>query len=172
MNQKIERVGKHLYKRSYQTTTGQWTTNFYGCFKDWSGKRRTFPLGSDLKTARNELKVYEARNIRREDFDADKAKAKQGITFSEWAGIYFKEKVNSDKGQSGVEREHRSYKKLEPFFGPMLLSEIRKANINEYRQKRLQGYAQRQGDWGQTDKLSHGQPRTGLPTVSFESRGR
>ena len=32
-------------------------------------KRRTFPVGSDLKTAREECKVLEARNIRKENFD-------------------------------------------------------------------------------------------------------
>jgi hypothetical protein len=41
-------------------------------------KRRTFPLRSALNTARDELKVLQARRIRREDFDAQKI---QGVTF-------------------------------------------------------------------------------------------
>ena len=71
MGQTFERVERHLYKRQYQTVSGDWSTIFYARFTDWKGKRRIFPLGSDLKTAREELKVLEARNIRREDFDKD-----------------------------------------------------------------------------------------------------
>src|SRR5688572_26258058 len=74
MEQKFERVEKHMYRRQYQTAGGEWTTLYYGRFKDWKGKHRAFPLGSDLKTARDELKVREARNIRREDFDLDNQK--------------------------------------------------------------------------------------------------
>jgi hypothetical protein len=39
------------------------------------GKRRLFPLGSDKATAKEKLKVFEARNVRREDFDAEKKAA-------------------------------------------------------------------------------------------------
>jgi hypothetical protein len=34
-----------------------------------------------MRTAKEELTVLRARNIRREDFDADKAKPKVGLTF-------------------------------------------------------------------------------------------
>lgn len=71
---KFERIEKHLYRRQYQTADGDWVTVYYAGFVDWKGKRRIFPVGSDLKTARDELKVYGARNIRRGDFDADRQK--------------------------------------------------------------------------------------------------
>ncbi len=88
MERNFEQVAQHLYKRQYQTTNGDWSTRFYAFFKDkLKGKRRSFPLGSDLKTAKDELKVLEARNIRKEDFDKDMEPPKpkeQGITFSMW----------------------------------------------------------------------------------------
>jgi hypothetical protein len=74
MNQKFERIEKHLYRRQYQTSVGDWSTLYYAGFKDWKGRQRAFPLGSELKTARQELTIDEARNIRREDFDFDRKK--------------------------------------------------------------------------------------------------
>ena len=68
MNQKFEWVEKHLYRRQYQTAGGDWSTLYYVIFTDWKKKRPTFPVGSELKTAREELRVLQARNIRREDF--------------------------------------------------------------------------------------------------------
>src|SRR5688572_14536102 len=46
---------KHLYRRQYQTAGGEWRTVFYAIFTDWQGKRRKFPLGSNLDDARDEL---------------------------------------------------------------------------------------------------------------------
>jgi len=76
METSFECIDKGFYKRQYQNTNGDWSTLFYGIFVDWTGKRRTFPLGTDMRTAKEELTVLRARNIRREDFDADKAKPK------------------------------------------------------------------------------------------------
>ena len=59
MGKTFERIEKHLYKRQYRTARGDWSVNFYARFTDFNGKRRIFPLGSDLKTAREELKVLE-----------------------------------------------------------------------------------------------------------------
>jgi hypothetical protein len=81
MNQTFERVSKHLYRRQYQTAGGEWSTLFYVIFTDWKKKRRTFPVGSELKAAREELTVLEARNIRKEDFDKDKTR---GLTLFPW----------------------------------------------------------------------------------------
>ena len=97
MNQKFECIEKHLYRRQYQTAGGAWSTNCYVIFTDWKKKRRTFPVGSELKTAREELRVRQARNIRREHFDAEKAEKAKGLTYSDWAKIYFKEKVDPEK---------------------------------------------------------------------------
>ena len=61
MKAQMKRIAKNLYKRQYQIANGGWSTNYYGAFKDWTGKRRTFPLGDDLKTAKDELAVLKAR---------------------------------------------------------------------------------------------------------------
>jgi integrase len=129
-------IDKGLYKRQYQNANGDWSTLFYGIFVDWTGKRRTFPLGTDMRTAKEELTVLRARNIRREDFDADKAKPKAGLTFSEYGTAYFNGKVDPDKRAGGVEREKRSFKTLNLFFGNTLLSEIDRSKVMEYRAKR------------------------------------
>jgi hypothetical protein len=76
---------KHFYRRQYQIAGGEWRTIYYARFKDWKGKRRTFSLGSALGPARDGLALYEARNIRREDFDADKVK---GMTLADWLKRY------------------------------------------------------------------------------------
>ncbi|MEE8114819.1 MAG: site-specific integrase [Nitrososphaerales archaeon] len=134
MEDKFTRIERHLYKRQYRTESSNWSTLYYGIFVDWKGKRRKFPLGSDLKTAKGELKVLEARNIRREDFDKDKSSWQQGITFAEWGQLYFKEKVDPDK--RSVERERRSFTKLKEFFGNLPLVEINRSKVMEYKARR------------------------------------
>lgn len=105
MKTTFQRINKGLYKRQYQNASGDWSTLFYGIFVDWTGRRRTFPLGTDMRTAKEQLTVLRARNIRREDFDADKAKPKVGLTFAEYGTAYFNGKVDPDKRAGGVERE-------------------------------------------------------------------
>ena len=138
-------IDKGFYKRQYQNANGDWSTLFYGIFVDWTGRRRTFPLGTDMRTAKEELTVLRARNIRREDFDADKVKPKAGLTFSEYGTDYFNGKVDPDKRASGVERERRSFKTLNLFFGNTLLSEIDRSKVMEYRAKRSIEHIVRRG---------------------------
>lgn len=161
MKQTFKRVEKHLYRRQYQTAGGEWSTLYYARFKDWKGKQRTFPVGSNKETARDELTVYEARNIRKEDFDLDKQLDAKGLTYSQWAAVYFKEKVDPDKRASGIDRERRSSKKLEEFFGPILLTDINRAKISEYRIKRLQEPIVRRGKAVKDSRIS-------FPTVNRE----
>ena len=49
--------------------------NLYGIFTDWKGKRRDMRLGSEIKAAKDALALRDARNIKREDFDADNSAA-------------------------------------------------------------------------------------------------
>ena len=56
MKQSFKRIAPHLYKRQNQAVNGESSTRYYAIFVDWKGKRRTFPLGSVLKTAKEELK--------------------------------------------------------------------------------------------------------------------
>ena len=85
---RFERIEKHLYKRQYQTASGDWSTLYYGIFTDWKSKRRTFPVGSDLKTARERLKILEADNVKKVDFDREKENRSKaaiaGMTVAEW----------------------------------------------------------------------------------------
>ena len=87
---KVEVPIKHLYRRQYQTASGNWSTIYYARFKDWKGKQRTLSLGSDLKAAKEALTIYEGRNVKREDFDADKVKPAAGMTVAVWADAYLK----------------------------------------------------------------------------------
>ena len=145
MEIEVKRIDKNLYRLQYQTGNGEWTTLYYAAFVDWTGKRRTFALGADLKTARDELAILRARNIRREDFDADKEKPKAGLTFSDYGTAYFNGMVDPDKRAGGVEREKRSFKTLKIFFGDMPLSEIDRSKVMEYRAKRSAEPIIRQG---------------------------
>jgi len=159
-----KRVAKHLYKRNYRKANEEVAVNYYAVFVcRLKKKSRWFSLGSDEKTAKDELKVLEARNIRREDFDKDKEPEIKGITFSDWASQYFKYKVDPNK--RSVERERRSYKKLEPFFGGLTLREIMKegfrSRVMEYKAKRLQEPIIRKGKAVEGSKIA-------FPTVNRE----
>jgi len=146
MGQTFERLEKHLYKRRYQTAAGEWSTIFYARFTDWKGKRRTFPLGSDLKTARDELKVLEARNIRREDFDKEKPTEWNtgAITFAQWAKKYPDQEGVKHK-RSLTEEKGRIRLHLNPFFGSILLTEITREHLLNYIRKRMRETILRQG---------------------------
>jgi hypothetical protein len=85
MQETFERVEKHLYRRQYQTSSGDWTTLYCAIFVDWKGKRRKFPLGSHLDRARNEIREYRLNNNTELDFDKNKYDRElKKITFSEW----------------------------------------------------------------------------------------
>ena len=88
MKQSFERIEPHLYRRKYQTTSGDWHTRFYANFVDWKGKRRIPPLGSDLKTARKKLIKLLGQNEMEEDFDKKKSQTDE-MTLSKWVSRYF-----------------------------------------------------------------------------------
>jgi hypothetical protein len=60
------------------------------------------------------------------------------VTFREWAQDYFANKIDPTRKAGGLDRERRSYKPLEAFFGDMLLTDIKRSVIMQYRNKRLQ----------------------------------
>jgi len=131
MEQKYKRVDRHLYRRQFKNSRGEWHTYFYAAFVDWKGKKRTFPLGSDLKTARGELSVLEVRNKEREDFDK---KETEGMTFTKWVGRY----LELVKNKKSWDRDKQYCDHLREFFGNMLLSEIGITKIMEYKNLRLE----------------------------------
>ena len=97
-----------------------------------------------------------ADNFDGKDFDAAKEAPKQGMTFREWAADYFANKVDPTRKAGGLDRERRSYKSLEAFFGGMLLTDIKRSVIMQYRNKRLQEPVKRRGKVVMVD----GKPRT------------
>jgi integrase len=145
MEETFERVEKHLYKRQYQTAGGEWSTLYYGRFKDWKGKQRTFSLGSDYKTARQELTIREARNIRREDFDLDNKPPEpepERLTVTRYLPRFLEtKKALPSYGfwkACGVHIERR--------LGPIALDEITRSKIAEYKQLRLSEPINRHGN--------------------------
>jgi hypothetical protein len=70
------------------------------------------------------------------DFPATSRTA--SFTFRQWAEHYFANFVDPEKHAGGIDREKRSYKTLEPFFGNMLLTDIKRPVIAQYRLQRLQ----------------------------------
>lgn len=92
MKDQFKRIERHLYKRHYLTGKGDWSTLHYGIFVDWKGKRRRFPLGGELRAAREQLKILEADNVKRKDFDLEKKEkqkaATAGMTVAEWLDRY------------------------------------------------------------------------------------
>ena len=130
MAKTFKRIAPHLYKRQYQISGGDWSTRYYGLFVDWKGKRRVFPLGSDLKTAREELKVLEARNIRKEDFDKDKT---QGLTLFPWIQRFLSVKAS----KKSLKKDRVSCERIKAFFGDRPLDSILTSEIEAYKQKRM-----------------------------------
>jgi len=154
-----ERVKKtpHLWRRRYLTANGERREKYYARFTcKLKGKRRCEPLGSDVGTAKIELKRILAEDVNGKDFDAAKQPLKQGMTLREWAADYFANKVDPTRKAGGLDREKRSYKTLETFFGDMLLTDIKRSVIMQYRNKRLQEPIKRRGKMVTVD----GKPRT------------
>jgi hypothetical protein len=115
--------------------------------KDWKGKQRAFPLGSELKTAREELTIYEARNIRREDFDLDKKKPDpepERLTVAR----YLPKFLETKRALPSYGFWKSCCVHLECLLGPIALDEITRSKIAEYKQLRLCEPIKRHGNPG------------------------
>lgn len=139
MEKTFERVRDvpRLYKRQYRMAGGEWSTLYYARFVcRLKGKRRCFSLGSDLKTAKEELKVYEARNVRRENFDLDgegeKAKGRE-MSVGEWLDRYL-ELVEHLPSWSTKKAQCAHLKRL---LGPLPLKDVTRVRVMEYKARRL-----------------------------------
>jgi integrase len=138
MEQKLERVSEHFYRRRYETAEGESRTKFYAIFTDWKGTRRRFPLGSDERSAKQALLLYEADNVKRVDFDQEKRQREEEqnrLTLSQWGKIYFEEMIEPGKASRGWQQ--LMFKKLESRLGDLLLEEIDEDTIDNYRDGRL-----------------------------------
>jgi integrase len=138
----------HLWRRRYLTANGERREKYYarftGIHRD-KRKRLCEPLGSDLAAAKKELARILADNVAGKDFGVIRESNKQGLTFREWAADYFANKVDPTRKAGGLDREKRSYKTLDAFFGDMLLTDIKRSVIMQYRNKRLQEPIVRRG---------------------------
>jgi hypothetical protein len=105
-------------------------------------KRRRFPLRSALNTARDELKVLQARSIRREDFDAQKISGSHVSGMGVRAISQRKSIPRNMPAEWSAKGDHLN---LEPFFGDLRLADIRWTKIMEYRTKRLNEPIMRRG---------------------------
>lgn len=83
-----------------------------------------------MKTARAKRAEYEHRTALKEDFD--KAKV-QGLTFAKWAKTYL-ERYAKDK--HSFQEDQRHVRGLSEFFGNLLLSQITRAHVEEFKQSR------------------------------------
>ena len=133
---KFEQIEKHLYRRQYQTSDGNWSTVFYAVFKCWDGKRRWFPIGDNLKAAREGLTLRLAENMKRHDFNGEKQaqqKAKiKPMTVGEWLDKY----LELVKGMPSSVTKKAQCAHLKRLLGHLPLSEVSKVKIMEYKNRR------------------------------------
>jgi hypothetical protein len=147
MEQSFEHIGKHLYKRQYQTGTGNWSTIFYVRFVDWKGVRRTFSVGDNLADARDELGRLRQLNKGRFDWDTEKAereKAKikaEAMSLSKWLDEYLNLMENTPS--HGTKKAQCAH--LKRLLGHLPLAEVTKVRILEYKQRRLKENLVRHG---------------------------
>ena len=129
-NGQWERVEPLLYRLQHQSPTGEWTTRYYVRFQDWKGVKRNFPAGPDLQAARRKKKILLGDNARGVDFDKTKV---QGMTFTQWADTYLEEYAHTKRS---LVEDQRHVQVLSEFFGPLLLSQITRAKVEEFKQIR------------------------------------
>jgi integrase len=145
MEQKFKRVARRLYRRQYENASGEWSTLYYARFVcRLKKKRRLFPLGTDLKTAKDELKKLEAKDVGCHDFDLDRQRAaivkerdgkSEPFTFAEWGERY--SKFDDVKRKRSLPDDLRMIRlHLKPFFGSSFLTEIGREALCQYVDKR------------------------------------
>ena len=144
MKQAHERIGKfkriepHLYKREYQTSNEDWSVRYYARFTcRLKKKRRIFPLGSDLLTARDQLKVLEGQNVGKKDFDEEKAERERAqiedLTLGEWLDRY----LDLMKHIPSWKTKRAQCAHLKRLLGSLPLQGVTKVRIMEYKNRRL-----------------------------------
>ena len=134
---KMKRVEKHLYKAQYQTSDGNWSTRYYGLFRDWKKNSRCFPLGDNLQGARDKLGVLDQRNHAEFDFDEEREKrAKAAVpvmTLEKWVPQF----LNLIRANKSAGRDAQHCVHLTGLLGKEPLEAIGGNTILEYKNKRL-----------------------------------
>ena len=133
----MEKIEKHLYKRVYQQSDGNWSTRYYAIFVCHDGKRRTFPAGDNLNDARDELGRLRRLDLGRYDFDAEKREREQAkvkaMTLSEWLDRY----LSLMKNRPSYAINTAQCAHVKRLLGHLPLSEVSKVRVMEYKQRRL-----------------------------------
>ena len=125
-----ERVEPYLYRVHRPLGAAEWSITYYVKFQDWKGIMRTVPAGKNLKAARKKKNLSLADNLREVDFDKDKVK---GVTFAQWGKSYLERYASTKRSRREDERHVRT---LSAFFGNLLLSQITRAKVEEFKQSR------------------------------------
>jgi hypothetical protein len=126
---------KHLYRRQYQTAGGDWSTLYYARFRDWQGKSRIFPLGSEIKAAKEALAIYEARKVKREDFDVDKVKSKQGMMIAEWRDAYLK--LEEIRAKRSFDRDCDYVAVIKRLLATVVMKELGREHLFRFKSQRI-----------------------------------
>jgi integrase len=155
MNENYKRIGPHLFQRQYQSGSGDWVTLYYARFRDRLKKKpRTFPVGSDERKAKDELRRLETKDIDLYDFDQDRKRSQketrrdgksEPFTFSEWCELY--RTFDDVKRKRSLPTDLTLIRlHLKPFFGPMLLTEITREGLRRYVDARMKATVIRSGN--------------------------
>lgn len=128
MKESLERIEPRLYRRQYSTAGGEKKTQFYAIFVDWKKKRQHFPLGDNLKRARNKLGEYLRKNDAEFDFDEKKVEREaKGMTLSKWIDQCLTKKVSLDPSRTMHLKSH---------LGARTLASMDDDMVAEYREQR------------------------------------
>ncbi len=137
MEQKFKRLEQHLYERRYETSKGERRILYYALFRDrLKGKARKYRLRSDLKLAKEDLKILEARNIQREDFDAENIATEQEPKKNTLSD-FMPRILNIKSGIKSFETYKTYCRHLERVLGNDALEDITTMRIMEYKNIRL-----------------------------------
>lgn len=130
-------LNHHIWSKQY-TTAGEQRTRYYVRFRDWRGKKRQYPAGDNLKTARRTRDIMLGKNLDRVDLDQLERLQKQheqGQTLKDWLARWFKVK----RGKKSLDKDHLRAAGLIAFFGEAcLLNQITLARIEDFVSQRLQ----------------------------------
>jgi integrase len=145
MKQTFEKVEPGIYRREYVTANGP-SVLYYGRLKvKRTGNRELFALGPNLKEARDQFSIIKVKNRRGEDLGEFKAKPKAQqipeagpMTVERWSEIYLaKDEVVKLHSHS---RDQDFGKHVNRFFGKLLLTQVKREHLFQYRDQRLKEF--------------------------------
>jgi len=146
------KLPRYVYRQRYKVRGGYVRTLYYVRFTDWKGKKRVFPAGDSPEAVKEIRDGILKKNYAQYDFDRPE---RADVTFAQWADYCL-----------GLVRDKKSFPRicqhaehLKGFFGPLLLSEITKTKILEYRALRLTAPI-----------IRHGKPARGIVKLSTVNR--